>query len=361
MSKKSTAGKLLEDKSKDIVKEILAGKPPVIEVPVRALSNVSYNEEDERLELGDKTSARNFFNIAHAKKFLQTIEVAKISKQLIDADKNASLRDVFYMAKRTIPNTKTNIVDDQPESDNAVEDLEVLTGLPREQLHINANKNGSVSGHVTIEDKGDTIDWSKLGSGGWSVPSNVENISFKKVNAKYVLYMEKAAVWERLHEDKFWDKQNCIIMCSQGQTTRGVRRLLQRLSNEHDLPIYILTDFDPWGFYIYSVLKFGSINLAHMSEEMTLKHARFLGITADDIVNYDLKKHFIKFKDVDVSRLKQIANYDWFKDNKAWQRQFKMMKQFGAKAEIQSLSARGITFISETYLPDKIAKKDFLD
>ncbi|MBW3019003.1 DNA topoisomerase IV subunit A [Candidatus Woesearchaeota archaeon] len=362
MSKKiKNAGKELEDLSKDLVKNVLKGKPPVIEVPVRALSNVSYNEKDERLELGDKTSARNFFNIAHAKKFLQTIEIAKISKQLIDADKNASLRDVFYMAKRTIPNTKTNIVDDQPESDTAVEDLEVLTSLPREQLHINANKNGSVSGYVIIEDKGDTIDWSKLGSGGWSIPSNVEGIKFKKVNAQYVLYMEKAAVWERLHEDKFWDKQKCIIMCSQGQTTRGVRRLLQRLSNEHNLPIYILTDFDPWGFYIYSVLKFGSINLAHMSEEMTLKHARFLGITADDIVNYDLKKHFIKFKDVDTTRLKQIANYDWFKNNKAWQRQFKMMKQFGAKAEIQSLSARGITFISDKYLPEKIKKKDFLD
>lgn len=361
MSKKTDAGKVLEDLSKDLVKEILAGKAPVIEVPVRALSNVHYNKDDERLELGDKTSARNFFNVAHAKKFLQTIEVAKISKQLIDIDKNTSLRDVFYMAKRTIPNTRTNLVDEQSESDNAVEDLEVLTGLPREQLHINANKNGSVSGHVVIEDSGDEINWSKLGSGGWSIPSNVENIKFKKVDAKYVLYMEKAAVWERLHEDRFWDKNKCIIMCSQGQTTRGVRRLLQRLSEEKKLPIYILTDFDPWGFYIYSVLKFGSINLAHMSEEMTLSGARFLGITADDIINYDLKKHFIKFKDVDVNRLKQIANYDWFKNNKAWQRQFKMMKQFGAKAEIQSLSARGITFISEKYLPDKIRKQDFID
>src|SRR4030042_365654 len=229
MSKKD-AGKVLVDLSKGLVKDILAGKPPVVDIPVRALSNVSYDEKEERLVLGDKAAQRNFFNVAHAKKFLQTVEVAKISKKLIDADKNTSLRDVFYMAKRTIPNTKTNIVDDQPESDCAIEDLEVLTGLPREQLHINANKNGSVSGQVIIEDKNDEIDWSKLGSGGWSIPSNVENIKFKKVNAKYVIYMEKAAVWERLHEDKFWEKQNCIIMSSQGQTTRGIRRMLQRMS-----------------------------------------------------------------------------------------------------------------------------------
>jgi len=173
--------------------------------------------------------------------------------------------------------------------------------------------------------------------------------------------MEKQAVWERLHEDKFWEKQNCLIVTSQGQTTRGIRRLLQRLSQEHDLPIYVLADFDPWGFYIYSVLKFGSINLAHMSESMTLQNAKFLGITADDANNYDLKKHFIKFKDVDMTRLKQISDYDWFQKNKEWQRQFKMMKDFGAKLEIQALSSKGITFISDKYLPDKIRKKEFLD
>jgi DNA topoisomerase-6 subunit A len=150
-------------------------------------------------------------------------------------------------------------------------------------------------------------------------------------------------------------------MSSQGQTTRGIRRLLQRLTQEHKLPVYVLADFDPWGFYIYSVLKFGSINLAHMTESLALPQAKFLGITADDIEKYGLKKHFIKFKDVDLSRLKQLADYDWFKNNKAWQRQFKLMKAYGAKAEIQALSSRGITFISEKYLPEKIKEGAFLD
>jgi len=38
-----------------------------------------------------------------------------------------------------------------------------------------------------------------------------------------------------------------------------------------------------------------------------------------------------------------------------------MMKKLDAKAEIQALTARGISFISDTYLPEKIKKKDFLD
>lgn len=150
-------------------------------------------------------------------------------------------------------------------------------------------------------------------------------------------------------------------MCSQGQTTRGIRRLLQRLHVEHDLPVLVLTDNDIWGYYIYSVIKHGSINLAHLSDRFTLPNAKFLGITVDDIDKYDLKKHFIKLNEADIRRLAEISNYPWFKDNKLWQREFKIMKERGAKVEIQALSSKGITFISDVYLPQKIKNSDWLD
>lgn len=351
----------LQEFGKKLVKDIKHKINPKIILPVRSLANVGFDQRTKTLSLGNKIASRSFFNVAHAKKFLQTIEIASISKKLLEGEKHASLRDVFYMTKRTLPGTMINIVDDQMESDAVIEDLELITNSSREQLYINANKMGSVAGKVIVKDRGDTINWAKMGSGGWSIPSNVENIKFVKMNAKYIIYMEKAAVWERLHEDKFWDKQNCIIMSSQGQTTRGIRRLLQRMHQEFKIPIYVLTDFDPWGFYIYSVLKFGSISLAHISEKMAIPGIRFLGITADDIENYGLKKHLIKFKETDVSRLKQISKYEWFEKNKAWQRQFKMMKELHSKAEIQALSARGISFISEKYLPEKIKKQEWID
>jgi DNA topoisomerase VI subunit A len=360
-SKKGNAKDELIELGKSIVEDIKKSRNPKIELSVRGLSNVVYDKDTKTLGLGDKTAQRFFFNVAHSKKFLQTLEVAAICRTLLDVQKHASLRDVFYMAKRTIPNTKINVVDEQKESDKVIEDLELITGFSRENLNVNANKMGSVAGKVVIEDMGDTIDWSRLGSGGWSIPSNVENIKFKKVDAKYVIYMEKAAVWERLHEDRFWEKQNCIIMSSQGQTTRGIRRLLQRLNSEHSLPILVLTDGDIYGFYIYSVIKFGSIALAHMADEMAIPEVKFLGVSMDDIIKYDLKRHFIKLTDQDRSRIKQMQAYEWFAKHKDWQRQFKMMKEFDAKVEIQSLSSKGISFISERYLPEKIKNKEWLD
>ena len=98
-----------------------------------------------------------------------------------------------------------------------------------------------------------------------------------------------------------------------------------------------------------------------MAEEMAIPEVKFLGVTMDDIVKYDLKRHFIRLSDKDRSRIKQMQNYEWFAKHKAWQRQFKMMKDFDAKVEIQSLSSKGISFISEKYLPEKIKNKEWLD
>jgi DNA topoisomerase-6 subunit A len=344
-----------------VLKDIESGSNPSLDVPVRTLSNVKFDEKSKMLLMGESTARRYFFNIAHVRKFVQTVEAAALAKELIDVNKHLSLREAFYRMKRTLPGSNINLVDEQTESNDAIEDLELVSNSSREQLHINANKMGSVAGKIVIEDKGDTIDWSKLGSGGWAIPSNVEDIIFKKVNAKFVIYMEKAAEWERLHEDKVWDKLNCVIISSQGQATRGVRRLLQRLHIEHDLPIYILVDGDPWGIYIYSVIKYGSISLAHISEKLALPDAKLLGLTADDVIKYDLKKHLIKFEEVDKKRLEQVKNYDWFKDSKEWQRQFKLWKELNGKVELAALSSKGITFISDTYIPNKIKHKEFLD
>ena len=164
-----------------------------------------------------------------------------------------------------------------------------------------------------------------------------------------------------MNEDRFWEKNDCIIISSQGQTTRGIRRLLQRLYEEHDLPIYVFCDGDIYGAYIYSVIKYGSIALAYASERLTIPGVRYIGITTDDIEKYDLKKHFIKLDEKDYARIKQVSEYEWFKENKAWQRQFDMMKKFKAKVEIQSLSSKGVSFVSENYLPEKIKNKEFLD
>lgn len=361
MAAKVDAKARLRQLGAKLVKDITGGRNPNMDVPIRALSNVAYDPKTRLIMLGDKIAKRFFFNVAHVRKFAQTTDVAAVAKQLLDVGKHLNLREVFYAIKRTLPGTNINIVDEQEETNKAIEDLELITESSREQLNINAEKEGVAAGKVLIKDKGDTIDWSRLGSGGWSIPSNVEGIEFKKINAKFIIYLEKMATWERLHEDRIWEKLNCVIIASRGQATRGIRRLLQRLHTEHKLPIYALVDLDPWGTYIYSVLKYGSIALAHISETLAVPGIRYLGLTPDDVTKYDLKRHLIKFEDVDAKRLQQVRDYDWFKNSKQWQEFFRKMAELKGKVELAALTSRGISFISEKYIPEKIKNKEFLE
>ena len=143
-----------------------------------------------------------------AKKFMQTTLVASGCKELIDQAKTTSIRDLFYHCKHTIPGTKENTFDEQSESDPVIEDLEVTLESLREELGLFAEPKGAMVGPMTIVDNGDTIDLSRMGSGGWAVPSIVEDdvIQFVKNSAKFILLIEKGAVWRRFSEDRFWGK-----------------------------------------------------------------------------------------------------------------------------------------------------------
>ncbi|HIG96839.1 MAG TPA: DNA topoisomerase IV subunit A [Candidatus Aenigmarchaeota archaeon] len=353
--------KELENLGQKVLQDIEKKENPSIEIPIRALSNVIFDKKAGQLTLGDKTAKRYYFNVAHAKKFMQTLMVASFSKQLIDQKIHASIRDMYYNLKRTLPNSDENTFDEQSESDPIIVDLEVAIDVLREQLHLTTDRKGIVAGNVKIQDRGDIIDWSKLGSGGWSIPSTVDEVDFKKVDAEFVLVVEKNAGFERLHEDKFWQKHNCILIGTGGQPSRGTRLLIQRLNDEHKLPVYVFCDSDSYGFYIYSVIKSGSISLAHVSDRISTPSARYLGLTVSDIYEYDLKKAAIKAKDVDIKRAKELLNYEWFKKNPRWQKEINLLIEKGIKAEIEALSHRGLKFMSEEYLPEKIKKKDFLD
>lgn len=343
-----------------ILKDIENKKNPKIDIPIRTLSNIVYDEKAKSLTLGDKSSKRYFFNVAHAKKFMQTIMIsAFIKKELLDEEIHTSLRDMFYNLKRTLPGTNENTFEEQNDSDPIVVDLEVALDVLREQLHLNADVRGRVVGRASIVDRGDTVDFSRLGSGGWAIPSNVEDIKIKKVDANFILVIEKNAAFERLHEDKFWEKHKCILVTTQGQPARGCRRLIQRLSDEYKLPVYVFCDSDPYGWYIYSVIKYGSMSLAHVSDRLSTPKSKYLGLTLSDIEEYGLQKFTIKTKDVDIKRAKDMMKYEWFQ-TKEWQKELKLLTKNKYKAELEALSGRGLRFMTEEYLPQKIKKKDFL-
>ncbi len=339
-------------------------RDPHLDVPSRSLSNAKFNPRKRFIEMGNRTNRRELFNLNQAKMYMQTILAGSGCSKLLRQGKSTSIRGLYYMLKHTIDGTKEETFDDQSESDAVIEDLEVLSGALREELHLYAQTKGALVGPITFEDSGDTIDASKMGSGGYAIPSIVEPdvIKFKKCDAKFILHVEKDTVWQRFNQDKFWKKHNCILTHGGGQPPRGVRRLLYRLHNELKLPVYCLLDNDPWGYYIYSVLKQGSINLAFESQRMAIPAARYIGLRSIDYDRCELKKNVtIKLNDQDKKRAEQISKYPWFADKKPWQAEIQKMLDNGFKLEVESLISKDISYVTEVYVPERLARNDFLD
>jgi len=339
-------------------------RAPHLEVPSRSLSNVRFNQSKKIIEMGSGTNRRELFNLSQAKAYMQTLLVGSGAKRLIEQGKTTSLRGLYYMLKHTIEDTKEETFDEQSESDTIIEDVEVVLEALREELHLYAQKRGDMVGQITIVDSGDEIDCTRMGSGGYGIPSIVEpeRIQFKNCKAKFVLHVEKDTVWQRFNEDKFWLKHNCILTHGAGQPTRGVRRLLYRLHHELDLPIYCVLDNDPWGYYIYSVLKQGSINLAYESKRMAIPAVRYLGLRSNDYDRCELSSSIqIKLNEQDIKRAQQIKSYPWFEHKKAWQKEIDLMLKNGFKLEVESLISKDISYVTEEYVPQRLEEGEFLD
>jgi DNA topoisomerase-6 subunit A len=295
---------------------------------------------------------------------MQTLLLAKGSRELIKAEKTLSLRGMYYMSLHTIEGTKEKTFNEQSESDNILEDLEVSLGGLREELHVFAKKRGTMVGNITVIDSGDEINCRKMGTGGYAIPSICEPsvMQFKDCGADFVLHVEKDTVWSRFNEDRFWETHNCILTEGSGQPPRGVRRLLHRLNKELGLPVYCLLDCDPWGHYIYSVIKQGSINLAFESQRMAIPDAKFIGIRSEDYDRCELSPDVrIALNERDITRAKQIADYPWFKDKRPWQKEIKKLLANGFKMEVESLITKDISYVTEEYVPARLKAKDFLD
>lgn len=359
------AAEKLQSLAQTVVGMAVQKKDPELLIPARLLSNVAYNEKNRHIEMGDAKQSRSLFNYGQAKRFMQTLLVGSKCKELIDRGKTASIRQIYYLSKHTIKGTNEKTFDDQEESDPIIEDVEVAIDSLREELHVFASNRGNLVGPITLVDAGNTLDCAAMGSAGYAVPSICEPdvIQFKKCQAQFILHVEKDTVWRRFHEDRFWEKHQCIVSHGGGQPARGMRRLLRRMHEELKLPVFVLLDNDPWGYYIYSVIKHGSINLAYESRRMAIPDAKFIGVSSFDYERCDLSDDVkIELDQADIKRCKQIAEYPWFEKKKEWQREIKKLLANGFKMEVEAMISKDLEYLTGEYVPMKLKdKKQWLD
>jgi DNA topoisomerase-6 subunit A len=69
----------------------------------------------------------------------------------------------------------------------------------------------------------------------------------------------------------------------------------------------------------------------------------------------------IQLNDNDRKRARQIAEYPWFAGKKSWQKEIRQMLDNGFKLEVESLVSKDISYVTEQYVPARLAEQDWLD
>ncbi|MCD6473540.1 MAG: DNA topoisomerase IV subunit A [Thermoplasmata archaeon] len=344
-----------------IYDDLANARVPAIQLPSRTKSNIKFDDRYRVWKYGSQKITRAANTLAGAYMLLRTVYTLDFIRQMIEQRKTSTLRELYYISEGW-GDAKFH---SQDESDKLAEDLEILTNRLREDLKLRPEEDGArVIGDIVIEEvtrKGEKRRihcQDDVGDSGYSIPYNVEKekIKFIETNADKVIAIETGGMFDRLVENEFDEKSNAILVHLKGQPARSTRRFIKRLNEELNLPVIVFTDGDPWSYRIFASVAYGAIKTAHISEYLATPSAQFLGVTPSDIVNYDLPSDALTKEDIDAlnSELSDPRFHDDF-----WINEIKLQLEIKKKAEQQALAKYGLDYVTDVYLPEKLAEMGY--
>lgn len=341
-----------------VYQDLLVSDIPNLRIPARTKSNIHFDNALNVWKYGKNMTERSAKSLDGAYMLLRTMYMVDFIKDMIKANKSSTLREMYYISEGW-DLAKFN---SQPESDSLAEDLEVITNCMREDFKLRPEEDGArVIGNLTIEETTRNNTKKKIhcqddvGDSGYSIPYNVEaeKIRFKSVDADFILAVETGGMFDRLVENGFDTSNRAILVHLKGQPARSTRRFIKRLNEEEKLPVLVFTDCDPWSYRIFASVAYGAIKTAHISEYLATPAAQFLGVTPSDIENYNLPTD--KLTKEDINALKSELSDPRFQDQ-FWKHEIKLQLNLKKKSEQQALAKYGLDYVTDTYLPEKLAE-----
>lgn len=361
MSTETTARDELIELAAQFYDQIDSGDIPSMSLPTRSKSNIEYDEELEVWVYGDRSTTRSANTVRGARKLLKAAYTIEFLADQLDEDRSSTLRELYYLSESW--NEKEAKFTDQDESNQLIEDLEIVSAVKREDFHMRPEESGAtVIGPIEIREQTRRGEreihcQADVGEGGYQIPNNPDQIEFLSCDASFVLAVETGGMRDRLVENGFDEEHDAFVVHLKGQPARATRRLIKRLHDELGLPIVVFTDGDPWSYRIFGSVAYGSIKSAHLSNYLATPEARFVGIQPDDIVEYDLPTD--PLADSDINALENELEDPRFQTS-YWEEQIQLQLELEKKAEQQALAARGLDFVTDTYLPDRLGEMGVL-
>ena len=215
------------------------GDVPHMAVPTRTKSNIEYDPDSEVWVYGDRTSTRSAKSVRGAQKLLKATYTIEFLARQLEEDRSSTLRELYYLSESW--DLDEAQFSSQDESNQLVEDLEIVSGATREDFHMRPEESGAtIMGPLLLREQTRRGEreihcQEDVGEGGYQIPNNPDTIEFLDTSAEFVLCVETGGMRDRLVENGFDEEYDAIVVHLGGQPARATRRLTKRLHDELDL------------------------------------------------------------------------------------------------------------------------------
>ncbi|CAL5442620.1 unnamed protein product [Camellia sinensis] len=292
---------------------------------------------------------RSMMRVNTAQAFIRVWKVMEVCYQVLVQEKRLTQRELFYKLLCDSPDYFTS----QLQVNRTIQDVVALLRCSRYSLGIMASSRGAIAGRLLLQEPNqEVVDCSACGSSGYTISGDLNLLEklVMKTDARYIIVVEKHAIFQRLAEDCVYNQIPSILITAKGYPDIATRFLLHRISKTFpDLPIFGLVDWNPAGLAILCTFKFGSIGMGLEAYRYAC-NVKWLGLRRDDLELIP-EQSFMPLKPKDVQIAKSLASSEILQDN--YKEELAVMVQSGKRAEIEALYFHGHNFLGK-YLAKKI-------
>ncbi|KAG7584698.1 Spo11/DNA topoisomerase VI subunit A N-terminal [Arabidopsis thaliana x Arabidopsis arenosa] len=313
------------------------------------LTDVSY------IFLSTSFTKSSLMNAKTAKAFVRVWKVMEICFQILLQEKRVTQRELFYKLLCDSPDYFSS----QIEVNRTVQDVVALLRCSRYSLGIMASSRGLVAGRLFLQEPGkEAVDCSACGSSGFAITGdlNLLDNTIMRSDARYIIVVEKHAIFHRLVEDRVFNHIPCVFITAKGYPDIATRFFLHRMSTTFpDLPILALVDWNPAGLAILCTFKFGSIGMGLEAYRYAC-NVKWIGLRGDDL---DLipEESLVPLKPKDSQIAKSLLSSKILQDT--YRDELSLMVRTGKRAEIEALYCHGYNYLGK-YIATKIVQGKYI-
>jgi len=131
----------LLDLAADFYDQFDQGNVPRMQIPTRTKTNIEYDEAEKVWVYGDRSSTRSAKTVSGAQKLLKATYTIDFLADQADQDRSSTLRELYYLSESwDLDEAQFN---SQDESNNLIEDLEIVSEVKREDFPCAPRESGA--------------------------------------------------------------------------------------------------------------------------------------------------------------------------------------------------------------------------